>query len=152
MATFHSPTLAWKSSLVTDQPINHLKLRDLAVSTLPAAYAPYSSFFVASAIEDTNGQHYTGVNVENASYGLTICAERAAICSMISDNHSKIKTILILGHSKKVIAPCGACLQVIVEFSGTYTQVICAYGENYDQFKTWHLNELLPHAFLLETE
>jgi cytidine deaminase len=81
------------------------------------AYAPYSNFHVGAAVLGGNGKIYSGCNVENASFGLTCCAERNAIFAMVVAGETEIKEILVIGESEEFLPPCGACRQVIAEFA-----------------------------------
>jgi cytidine deaminase len=81
------------------------------------AYAPYSEFPVGAAVLGRDGRIYSGCNVENASFGLTICAERNAIFAMVAAGERVIKEILVIGDTAEVLPPCGACRQVIAEFA-----------------------------------
>lgn len=118
-----------------------------AVSALPNAYAPYSKFLVASCIHTDNDNFYTGVNVENASYGLTTCAESSAICSMVGAGEKQIKSIVVLAGNNQLCPPCGSCRQKIFEFSTSDTMVhLC----NKDTIlRSISIDELLPLAFHL---
>lgn len=110
------------------------------------AHAPYSKFRVGAALLTKSGQIYTGCNVENASYGLTICAERVAITKAVSDGHRQFQAIAVVCPSRKP-TPCGACRQFLAEF-GDMT-VICADSRNTKRAQTYRLAELLPYAFEL---
>ena len=128
----------------------HAEMLQHALKAMNMAYAPHSNFKVGACIRDNKGNLFQGCNMENASYGLTICAERSACCSMISSlGKQSLESVLIVCADKTCITPCGACLQVLTEFSTTETMVTCAYGESYEQSKTWRLSELIPHAFSL---
>ena len=81
------------------------------------AYAPYSGFYVGAALLGCNDRIYTGVNVENASYGLTLCAERSAISGAVGDGCRCFQAIVVVEKKKGIIMPCGACRQVLYEFS-----------------------------------
>jgi cytidine deaminase len=81
------------------------------------AYAPYSNFRVGAAVLGPNGKIFTGCNVENASLGLTCCAERNAIFAMVASGETEIREILVIGESDEFLPPCGACRQVIAEFA-----------------------------------
>ena len=89
---------------------------------------------------------YTGVNVENASYGLTICAERVAVGKAVSDGHRKFRALAVVAPSA-ALSPCGACRQVLAEFGDMV--VICADSRNLRRVRVHRLSELLPHAFEL---
>jgi cytidine deaminase len=110
------------------------------------AHAPYSKFRVGAALLTKSGEVYTGVNVENASYGLTICAERVAITKAVSEGHRQFQAIVVVAPSS-ALSPCGACRQVLAEF-GEMT-VICADSRNLRKLQVHLLSELLPHAFQL---
>jgi len=110
------------------------------------AYAPYSRFRVGAALLTKSGRVYTGVNVENASYGLTICAERVALTKAASEGHRKFQAIAVVAPSA-ALSPCGACRQVLAEFGEMI--VICADSRNPRRFRLYLLSELLPHAFKL---
>lgn len=106
------------------------------------AYAPYSKIKVGAAVLSKSNKLYTAANVENASYGLTICAERVAICKAISEGDTAFKAIAI-SSTLKNITPCGACRQFIAEFGGD-TKVIYKYGL---EIKDVPVSELLPYTF-----
>ena len=121
------------------------RLMDRAKKVFPNAYAPYSHFPVACAIETKDGDIFTGVNVENTSYGLSICAETGAICDMINANQRHIHYVLILTNT--LCTPCGACLQRIREFGDDHTAVYCYNMDG--QSKIYRLADLLPVFFTL---
>jgi len=110
------------------------------------AYAPYSGFRVGAALRTTAGDVFTGVNVENVSFGLTLCAERVAIASMIATAGpaSEIHTLAVVGDGHDALLPCGACLQVLSEF-GIETRVL-ASGDGGMPVATT-VAELLPRPF-----
>jgi cytidine deaminase len=110
------------------------------------AHAPYSKFKVGAALLTKSGKVYTGVNVENASYGLTNCAERVAVGKAVSEGHRKFQAIAVVAPSSG-LSPCGACRQVMAEF-GEWV-VICADSRNTCRVRIHLLSELLPHAFKL---
>jgi cytidine deaminase len=116
-----------------------------AHSALPHAYAPYSKFTVASCLCTDNDNLYTGVNVENASYGLTSCAETSAICAMVSAGETKIKSIVVLAGTNQLCPPCGSCRQKIFEFSTPQTMVHLCNKDSVLQ--SIRIDELLPFAF-----
>ncbi len=107
------------------------------------AYAPYSNFRVGAALESETGDVYVGCNVENASYGLTICAERAAICAAISAGTRRFRRVVVVSDSDPPAAPCGACRQVLSEFGRDLR--VDAVGPRGSA--TWTTAELLPAAF-----
>jgi cytidine deaminase len=120
------------------------KLCDIARSVSQHAYCPYSNFRVGAAVLTDDDQTYAGCNVENASYGLTICAERNAIFQMVARASSTIRAIAIYTPTKTPSAPCGACRQVINEF-GPQAEVI-SFCDGPDVLRKT-LAELLPDAF-----
>jgi cytidine deaminase len=107
------------------------------------AYAPYSKFAVGAALENVDGKVFTGCNVENISFGLTICAERSAVSVAISEGSRDFKKIVIISDSKQPISPCGACRQVLAEFSPDLE--IISVGRDGERYETT-LNVLLPRA------
>jgi cytidine deaminase len=111
------------------------------------AYADYSAFKVGALIIDDNNEMSFGVNVENASYGLSICAERNAIFSAVTIGMKKIKILCVVGDSLSPISPCGACRQVISEFSDKDTVIILSNLEK--KYKIFKIDELLPYSFKL---
>mgnify|MGYP000052990065 FL=1 len=126
------------------------KLIIQARSTRDFSYSPYSKFPVGAAVEMESGKVFTGTNIENASYGLTICAERVAIFNAISQGESRIKRIAVscppTEGSANSLMPCGACRQVIAEFS-TPATIITVDGVG--EFK---INDLLPQAFEIQPD
>ena len=112
---------------------------------LEKAYVPYSKFPVAALLIDNNGKKHKGVNVENASFGLTLCAERNAITTAVTENMEKIKVLVVTGNTPEPISPCGACRQVIREFSDNDTVIILANKDK--KYKITSLEKLLPYSF-----
>ena len=120
----------------------------LARAAAHHAYVPYSSFRVGAAVE-ADGQTYAGCNVENASYGLTVCAERVALFTAIAAGHRRVARIAVtcvdagpeLGEGGRM--PCGACRQVMAELMGQDGEVLV------DGVRTFQVSELLPSAFTL---
>mgnify|MGYP000158378873 CR=1 FL=1 len=108
------------------------------------SYAPYSNFKVAAAVLTENNQIYTGVNVENASYSLTQCAERSAICSAIANGAKSITEVVIYTPTQHPTPPCGACRQVIHEFGNN--AIIHAVCDS-DLQQRWTISDLLPVSF-----
>jgi cytidine deaminase len=109
------------------------------------SYAPYSNFHVGAAVLMEDGEIFVGANVENISYGLTNCAERSAIFNAISYGKRKIKAIAIATNDDRPIPPCGACRQVIREFSDAGTLIIMVGSTGVYETKT--IDELLPFNF-----
>lgn len=120
------------------------KLIKAAEETRRRAYTPYSKFKVGAAILTSEGKIFTGCNIENASFGLTICAERVAIFKAISEGYSNFKAIAIIGDTQKSCTPCGACRQVIMEF-GADIEVIMSNLKG--EIKISRIDKLLPIAF-----
>jgi cytidine deaminase len=128
-------------------PKERAMLLGTATQALEHAYAPYSGFPVGAALITEDGRLFTGCNVENASYGLTICAERAAIFNAINQVQGKLKlrAIAVVNGRDVPCSPCGACRQVIAEF-GEHT--VCVFrGEN--EYIDMSIAELLPETFRL---
>lgn len=113
------------------------------------SYSPYSQFKVGAALLTARGNIYTGVNIENASYGLTVCAERAAIFSAVSNGERDFSAIAITGDHQGYTYPCGACLQVLAEFS---PQIKVLLTDKNDQYQEYSLKDLLPKLFSLESQ
>jgi len=90
---------------------------EILLKTMSNSYAPYSGFRVASAVVCSDGRVFTGVNVENSSYGLSVCAERVAIFKAVSEGCREVVKVYVVSDHREPIPPCGACLQVISEFS-----------------------------------
>lgn len=127
-------------------PQQFRKLITAAKRAQRRAYAPYSKFRVGAALLTTTGEVFTGCNVENASYGLTICAERVAVTQAVRDGHRKFKAIAVVAPNA-ALSPCGACRQVLAEFGDMV--VICADSRNPRRVRLYLLSELLPQTFRL---
>ena len=111
------------------------------------AYAPYSGFRVGAALRTDQGEVVAGANVENASYGLAICAERAAVAAAIALGHCRFEAIAVAGPGPDPVTPCGACRQVLREFPrGVDLEVLCA-GEVGERLLVTTLGALLPDSF-----
>ncbi|MBA2380449.1 MAG: cytidine deaminase [Blastocatellia bacterium] len=119
------------------------ELIDAATGVRERAYAPFSGFKVGAAVETESGV-VVGCNVESASYGLTMCAERAAIFAAVAQGMQRISRVAVVADSEKLTAPCGACRQVIWEFGGDIP-VILSNLEGMTE--TVRMSELLPRAF-----
>lgn len=110
------------------------------------AYAPYSRFQVGAALLSAGGKVYTGSNVENSSYGLSICAERAAIFKAVNAGERDFAMLAVTSSGQGFVFPCGACLQVLAEFSPRIRIIISDEKNNYREFL---LQEMLPQIFSL---
>jgi cytidine deaminase len=122
------------------------KLVDTSKAAMESAYAPYSNFKVGAAVLGASGRIYSGCNVENASYGLSICAERVAIFKAVSEGEREIRAIAIANSSGKPAFPCGACRQVMAEFAGDEMEILLVSDEGVEKHT---LAELFPNAFRL---
>lgn len=134
---------------MTDLTAQERQLIELASRARERAYAPYSKFRVGAAFMDEQGQTFTGCNVENASYGLTVCAERVAIFSAVAQGSHAIRIMAIVTDGDDLGTPCGACRQVMHEF-GPDAKIIVANDQN--AYVVYHMSELLPHPFTLLDE
>jgi len=123
------------------------KLIDAAMQVRLRAHAPYSKFQVGAALQAEDGTVFLGCNVENLSYGATICAERNAVFQAVAAGHRKFKAIAVVGDLPGPITPCGMCRQVLGEFGGD-TQVICTNLKKDVMVKT--VSAFLPDAFNFE--
>lgn len=119
-------------------------LLDAARDASARAYAPYSRFHVGAAVLADDGRVFTAANVENASYGLTSCAERNAVFTAVSAGARAIVAVAIHTPTDAPVSPCGACRQVIFEFGPTAVVHSCCDG---DDQRRWAIGELLPGAF-----
>lgn len=113
------------------------------------AYAPYSKFRVGAALLAADGRIFQGGNVENASYGLTLCAERAAVMAAVAAGCQRFKALAIVGGRREPPCPCGACLQVLAEFCRPDCLIILAPAGRPLAFQIHRLKDLLPRAFTL---
>ncbi len=124
------------------------ELENAARAAMKRAYAPHSRFRVGAVVKSGTGRIYSGCNIENPSYGLTICAERCAIFKMVSEGEREIKELFVVTDSEKLLFPCGACRQVIAEFSSKSTKVHISNRQG--QRKESTVDELIPDCFSLE--
>ncbi|GBF33759.1 cytidine deaminase [Desulfocucumis palustris] len=122
------------------------ELINTAVAAREKAYAPYSGFRVGAALLTEGGKVYNGCNVENASYGLTCCAERAAVFKAVSEGDTKFKAIAVISDTEDFCTPCGACRQVLAEFGGDINVIMC---NNRKEFLEQKVSQLLPGYFTL---
>lgn len=125
--------------------ISNEELAKLAVTAKSKSIATYSNFHVGAALQTNDGKVIIGANIENASYGLTMCAERTAVFKALLDGERNFSSIAIAGDSEQYLPPCGACRQILMEFCGKDLDVIMVniYGDS----KTLKMSELLPHSF-----
>jgi cytidine deaminase len=120
------------------------KLLEAALAARENAHAPFSKFKVGAAIEDETGRIFTGCNVENATYGLTMCAERVAVFKAISEGARKFKRIAVAADTDVLTPPCGACRQILWEFCGdAELTLVNLQGKT----ETFRLKELFPRPF-----
>ncbi len=119
-------------------------LINVAQEARTRAIAPYSNFQVGAALETVDGKIYSGCNIENASYGLTMCAERVAIFKALSEGERKFKRLAIVAEAKELTPPCGACRQIIWEFCG---DISVALANGNGAVTVLQMRELYPHAF-----
>lgn len=130
---------------MNDRSVEDALVRD-AWRAREAAYAPYSHFRVGAAVLASSGRFYSGANVENASFGLTVCAERAAVFAAVSAGERKLDMLAVVTDAPTIIPPCGACRQVIWEFAKE--AAIIAENQRGER-RRWKIQELLPDAFEL---
>ncbi len=123
--------------------MNEEELVRRAIEIRANAYAPYSNYQVGAALLTEEGSVFVGCNVENVSFGLTVCAERNAVFTMVAAGHKKWMNIAIA--TRDGGTPCGACLQVLTEFGGVEGLVHCVQVDG--EVRSFKLGELLPHAF-----
>ena len=119
-------------------------LRAAALDVRSRAFAPYSHFQVGAALEDADGRVHTGCNVENATYGLTVCAERVAVFKAVSEGARKFRRIAIAADTDMLTPPCGACRQILWEFCGD-VEIILVNPRG--KTETYQLKELFPKPF-----
>ena len=123
--------------------MNYEDLLTEARAARDQAYAPYSRFAVGAALRAKSGRVFRGCNVENLSFGLTICAERSAVFAAIAAGEREFEAIGIVADSKEPVTPCGACRQVLAEFAPAL--LVCCANLQGDTFES-NLRELLPRA------
>jgi cytidine deaminase len=115
-----------------------------ALAARENAFAPYSKFRVGAAIEDIDGRIHTGCNVENATYGLTVCAERVAVFKAVSEGARKFRRVAIAADTDRLTPPCGACRQILWEFCGDVEIVLVNLRGTTE---THRLKDLFPKPF-----
>jgi cytidine deaminase len=126
-------------------PIDWEVLVRAAAAARTHAYAPYSGFAVGAAALFEDGAVTAGANVENASYGLGVCAERNAVAAGVATGHGRLRAVLVLAGSAQPVPPCGACRQVLAEFAAAEVPIRSRTLEGVE--RTHPLGELLPEAF-----
>ena len=130
--------------------MDDVKLLALARDAAQQAHSPYSHFQVGAALLTRDGQVFCGCNVENASYGLTICAERTAICSAIAAGYRDFTSIAIV--ATRTATPCGACRQFLAEFVKPTFRVLVGALSEPERHQVYSMEELLPHHFVLQNQ
>lgn len=120
------------------------RLAECALEARLNAFAPFSGFKVGAALEDETGRIHTGCNVENATYGLTVCAERVAVLKAVSEGARRFRRIAVAADTPKVTPPCGACRQILWEFCGDI-EVVLANLEG--RTETLRMRDLFPRPF-----
>jgi cytidine deaminase len=120
-------------------------LLQAALEARRKAFAPYSKFLVGAAIEDADGRHYAGCNIENATYGLTMCAERVALFKAISEGVRSFKRIAVAADTEELTPPCGSCRQLLWEFGGKDLEVLLV--NLHGRVERLSMKDLFPRAF-----
>ena len=120
----------------------------LANEAMDRAYAPYSGFRVGACLKGSSGAYYLGSNIENASFGATICAERVSMFKAVYDGERSFDALSIVCSSGDIVVPCGICRQVYVEFADPDMPVICSNKSG--KYQIYSLGELVPQAFTSE--
>jgi cytidine deaminase len=142
---------------ISQENVDHVELTEALREELLAtareaqasAYAPYSNFPVGAAVLLSDGTIYRGCNVENASFGLTICAERVAIFHAIADGRMDIVAVAVITTGPRLCKPCGACRQVIAEFSRADNPIVILSGTTANEVAVDTISDLLPSNFTL---
>lgn len=124
--------------------LEEIELIEKAREVRERAYAPFSNFLVGAAIRTKSGKVFTGCNVESASYGLTVCAERVAIWKAVSEGEKEFTHIAVVADTDELTPPCGVCRQIIWEFCG---DIPISFSNLEGKKETLHMKELLPRAF-----
>ena len=115
-----------------------------AMDVRERAHAPYSNFKVGAALQDEHGRIYTGCNVENATYGLSLCAERVAVVKAISEGAGKLIRVAVVADGDTLVPPCGACRQILWEFCGNAELTLMNLS---GQQETMFMNQIFPRPF-----
>ena len=121
------------------------KLAELAIEAKNLSYSPYSKFKVGAALLTKSGKIFKGANVENAAYGVTMCAERTAFFSAMMQEEREFEAIAIAGDAVEYTPPCGSCRQVMLELGGKDLEVILVKPNK--ETKSFKLSELIPFSF-----
>lgn len=121
-------------------------LIDRATGAQLRAYAPYSKFRVGCAVQ-MNGELFDGVNVENASYPLCVCAERNAIAAGVNAGARDLEAVVVCTDASPPSAPCGGCRQVLLEFASEPAKVVITAINPHGESRTWSLSQLIPDGF-----
>ncbi|MDE0839185.1 MAG: cytidine deaminase [Kiritimatiellae bacterium] len=132
------------------QQYDPVALLEAACSVAELAHCPYSGFRVGAAVATRSGRIFSGCNVENASYGLTICAERVALTKAISEGHPTFVAIAVVASGVSIPYPCGACRQVLQEFCDSELPIHLSTLDAPDVVERHTLADLLPHPFVFE--
>ena len=119
------------------------RLIDAATEAIGNSYSPYSQFPVGAAVLTESGRIYSGTNIENASYGATVCAERVAIFKAVSEGDARISAVAIYTNAANLAFPCGMCLQVMSEFCDDIPIILASDT----LVRVYQLSELMPHRF-----
>lgn len=127
----------------------HDSLIAVAREARDRAIAPYSGFRVGAALETTDGRAITGCNIENATFGLTVCAERVALLTALAAGDREFRTIVVVSQSREPVTPCGPCRQLLWEYCGDIDVVAASTAGAVSRYR---LSELLPHPFTLIPE
>jgi cytidine deaminase len=120
------------------------QLIDAALAARDNAHAPFSRFKVGAALQDLDGRLFTGCNIENATYGLTLCAERVAVFKAISEGSTKFARIVVAADTSTLTPPCGACRQILWEFCGDIEVTLVNLQR---QSETFRMKDLFPRPF-----
>ncbi len=124
--------------------MNNQELIKYALEAREKSYSPYSKFKVGAAILTKSGKVFTGCNIESSSYTPTICAERTALSKCVSEGHTDLEKIAVVGSLEKISYPCGVCRQFLREFGDDIIIISATSENNYTEYK---LSELLPNSF-----
>ncbi|MET0752089.1 MAG: cytidine deaminase [Pyrinomonadaceae bacterium] len=120
------------------------ELIEAAKKAFESAYCPYSHFCVGAAVRTKSGKIYTGCNIESASYGLTVCAERVAVWKAVSEGERGFEQVVVVADTEELTPPCGVCRQIIWEFCG---DIPVTFSNLKGKTETVRMSELLPRAF-----